>query len=285
MATSNGRCDLRLDDHRREAFRKLYGELLLHADRSLGIAKRAYRSGDQLLECEPSAQLIALRDRLWNTPRLLDGFVRTVDGPLTPWERNTIASWRSATVVGRFWLTSAQDDGYLFLSAASSERAYAVVSPSRYLLEDLVPRPWPTAVETVLLPFEGRIIHDGFVECVDVEPSDQERTRIAATIGQVNVLTRLAPFEPPVDMARIDSSHNLSPSRPHMLTQAERRIVGEAVPERRSGLALKRKDKSPVQLTEDERRRVLAQIEATPTASFARRQMLARLADKLRAVE
>jgi len=102
-----------------------------------------------------------LRDALWADDALRDRFIADNPAGLDPAGLELVASWRNR-VAGRFYIERYLKKHTVFLSDTTPVHAYGVlglVSP----IEDIA-RPYPPVlVETVLLPFDGRIIYDSLL--------------------------------------------------------------------------------------------------------------------------
>jgi hypothetical protein len=109
----------------------------------------------------PPADAVALRDALWADDALRDRFIADNPAELPPADLALVASWRHR-LAGSFFIERYLKRHAIFLSETTPARAYGVlglVSP----LEEIVGPSLPVYVQAVLLPFEGRIIHDSLL--------------------------------------------------------------------------------------------------------------------------
>jgi hypothetical protein len=97
---------------------------------------------------------------------LADAFIAANPARLTEAELEIVSSWRHL-LAGRF-IALRQLKKYMVLLACDGEStAYGVtglVDP----MERVIPKPLPTMVEMVLLPFWGKIIYDGIISAFKV---------------------------------------------------------------------------------------------------------------------
>ena len=109
----------------------------------------------------PPADAVVLRDALWADDALRDRFIADNPAGLPPADLALVASWRHR-LAGNFFIERYLKRHAIFLSETTPVRAYGVlglVSP----LEEIVGPTLPVYAQAVLLPFEGRIIHDSLL--------------------------------------------------------------------------------------------------------------------------
>ncbi|MDP2316382.1 MAG: hypothetical protein Q8P41_26020 [Pseudomonadota bacterium] len=109
------------------------------------------------------ATVVRIRDVLWSDPTLLDAFVAENPFDLPADDLETAAGFRHA-VKGRFYVERILKAHAVFV-AATGKQVYFVRGLSERI-DDLLARARPVGygsmVETVLLPFRGTIVWDGF---------------------------------------------------------------------------------------------------------------------------
>lgn len=103
-------------------------------------------------------EALPIRDALWADDSLLDAFVSENPAGLSAELLDTVAGWKHR-VSKLFVVWKHYKKHTIFLAAPD---AYAVLG-LRSELEEILPRPPPTLVDAVLLPFEGVIITDGLL--------------------------------------------------------------------------------------------------------------------------
>ena len=114
----------------------------------------------------PAEQRQAVAKALSGRLELIDAFVAANPARLSEEELQIIASWRHL-VAGRFIALRQLKKYMILLTCGEKTSAYGVtglVDP----MEQVIPNPLPAMVETVLLPFRGKIIYDGIVSTFNV---------------------------------------------------------------------------------------------------------------------
>ena len=170
-------------------FYRVFGAILRHVSlRTEGVPEIPpnWKASEVPLE-----DTMKSRDVLWDDPGLLRSFVEENPAGLEGADLDLASSWEHR-LKGNFIAVRHLRKHSLFIG--SGDRVYAVlglVSP----LEDVVPSP-PAMVETILLPFEDRIITDGLFRRYSVTfgpgtrrgfdetiRSARERNRIVTSLG------------------------------------------------------------------------------------------------------
>lgn len=148
----------RLSPEDYQLYLKLHQNLLVFAAQKLGSK---IKNRDDFLRLTLEEQ-VNIRDGLIKRIRLIDEFVGSNPCNLTPSELEILKSWKDC-VSGRFFLIDYTENGATFLEAVDKDpKAYRVLALGIPLWE-VVPMPPPLRVATVLLPFRGRIVYDGFI--------------------------------------------------------------------------------------------------------------------------
>src|SRR6266496_1017610 len=97
---------------------------------------------------------------------LVDAFIAATPARLSRQELEIVSSWRHL-VFGRFIALRQLKTHMLLLSCDGASTAYALtglIEP----IEMVIKQPLPTMIETVLLPFRGKIIYDGVISRFNV---------------------------------------------------------------------------------------------------------------------
>jgi hypothetical protein len=97
---------------------------------------------------------------------LIDAFIAANPARLSEEELGIVSSWRHL-VAGRFIALRQLKKHMILLACDESSMAYGVtglIDP----MELVIPRPLPAMIETVLLPFLGKIVHHGIVNGFNV---------------------------------------------------------------------------------------------------------------------
>jgi len=110
---------------------------------------------------------------------LIDAFTAANPAKLTEEELGIVSSWRHL-VAGRFIALRQLKKHMVFLPCDARSTAYGVtglVDP----MERVIRKPLPAVVETVLLPFRGKIIYDCCLRTAPLSPLNTTMT--SATVG------------------------------------------------------------------------------------------------------
>ncbi|MGL4419564.1 MAG: hypothetical protein ACRCZF_02770, partial [Gemmataceae bacterium] len=106
-------------------------------------------------------QRIQIRQGWLSQLNLTDSFVKTNPERFTEEELAIVHSWRHV-IADQFYLVQHLKKHSLFLTSKEPDRLFGVVALSQPLQEIIGPEV-PKLIGTALLPFKGRIIHDGLV--------------------------------------------------------------------------------------------------------------------------
>ena len=139
-------------------FFRLMGRLHFYANRKLAVLPRI-GSVEELTRL-PLAERIKIRDALWGNPALIEAYTRENPDGLREEEIETVRKWMDFTA-GTFWMLRQLKQGAIFIGAGGL--MYSVLAIRDSFEEVLRGRPLPVIVDTVLLPFQGRIVYDGFM--------------------------------------------------------------------------------------------------------------------------
>ncbi len=153
-----------------------------------------------------------LRNALWASPNYLQDFVARNPDRLAQTDLALVASWHHR-VQGKFFIMRQLKKHCIFLLQSEQQnRAYGVlglVSP----IEDILPMAPPILVETVLLPWEGKIIYDGLLQASaihfgsGIRRSLTDSLRCATESGRL--LTSLEPDQAGAASAVIDGNRKI----------------------------------------------------------------------------
>lgn len=144
---------------------------------------------------------------------LIDAFVADNPARLSEEELGIVSSWRDL-VSGRFIALRQLRKYMVLLACDEKSTAYGVtglVDP----MDQVIRTPLPAMIETVLLPFRGKIIYDGLVSLFNVTFGPGTRRRFEedfqAAKANKGIITSL-PWEPPVSKPGADAP-KANPSR------------------------------------------------------------------------
>ncbi len=106
---------------------------------------------------------VRLRDALYDHPELFDRFIAENPAKLSTDDLEVVQRWSTAHVRGNFYLLRHLKRYLIFLSAGKPAHAYGVIGLTE-AIDDLFPSfALPVYLQTVLLPFQGKIVWDGLI--------------------------------------------------------------------------------------------------------------------------
>ena len=108
-------------------------------------------------------RIAEIRDKLWENPQWIDDFLRDTDYELTETERNLLISWRKGFIKNHFFIVKHQSEYSVFMPVGDSGELFGVCGVSDSFQEMLADYDIPILLETVLLPFNNKIIYDGIL--------------------------------------------------------------------------------------------------------------------------
>lgn len=113
----------------------------------------------------PSAEKFAVRNALWEKPELIDAYVRENPDGLAPEELSIVGKWKGF-IQGKFYIFRYLKNHAIFLGES---KVYGVLGLYESFDEVFHGWPLPVFVETVLLPFKGKIIYDGLCQRYNIQ--------------------------------------------------------------------------------------------------------------------
>ncbi|MDR1620510.1 MAG: SEC-C domain-containing protein [Clostridiales bacterium] len=116
-------------------------------------------------------QIYEIRKKLWKKPKLIDEYLATTTLP--PEKVTLLKSWRKHHKEGNFFLVAYTPDHAVVLVPGKNgdDRLYGVKGISRSL-SNAMQRQIPLYFETVLLPFNDKIIYDSFMSATPISFGD-----------------------------------------------------------------------------------------------------------------
>ena len=142
-----------------ELFYKLYYPLLVYVNKKLRMIDGINSPEDfKKFHLE---EVNRLRERLYKEPKLIDSFVNENPLNFSSSELEMISSWKNF-VRGRFYIFRHLKNYTVFLDADEPPKAYGVLALASPFEGIIGPR-LPIMVDTVLLPFNDKIIYDSIL--------------------------------------------------------------------------------------------------------------------------
>ncbi|MHC9544963.1 MAG: hypothetical protein AB9903_36070 [Vulcanimicrobiota bacterium] len=150
---------MRLSPDEYKLFYMLYPKLLLFINNKIKILSKTFSSNEYF--DIPLDEKKKLRDALYGNLELIDSFVKENIYDFSAFELDIISSWKHL-ILGRFYVLRNLKKYSIFLSYEQPLKAYGVFSITN-TVDEMLGRPLPILVEAALLPFNGKIITDGFI--------------------------------------------------------------------------------------------------------------------------
>lgn len=185
---------MKLSKEDSDRFFRLFLLLLFYANRRIQVVEE---DDPAKIGRHGTDNTIALRNYVYDHPEVIDQFATENPLRLPESDLETVRGWKHV-VRGRFYALRQLKTYAVLLSDDKPMRAYGVLALND-TLEAMVGRPMPFALQTALLPFDGRIICDGLVAPYSVAFSSRIAASLAAAYEEAKaregVITSL-PFVP-----------------------------------------------------------------------------------------
>ncbi|WP_019499998.1 hypothetical protein [Pseudanabaena sp. PCC 6802] len=140
-----------------EQFFRSFKPLLAFVNNKLHITSGIKTAAD--VNGYPVEERRKVRDKLYQTPGLIDEFLKNHGSEFSTEDAAIIRSWKGF-IEGKFYVYRYLKRDTVFLSTKEPYKAYGVMS--FYIpFEDLFGYSLTRLIETVLLPFKDRIVSDG----------------------------------------------------------------------------------------------------------------------------
>lgn len=178
----------------------------------------------------PMADKIPVRDSLWKNPELVDAFVRENPDGLPGEELEIVRRWKRF-VAGTFQIFRFLKNHTIFIG--EKDQVYGVLALQDSLEDLFWGRKPPIMVETVLLPFKGKIIYDGAMSGYNVFFGGGIRSGLnevyMAAKQNDRIITTLEPesARPPQPATRVDKDWR--PEVDEIVTRTERLKGGSVI--------------------------------------------------------
>lgn len=150
---------MRLSAEDVELYFVLHRQLLYFANQRFKVLKGV--GSPAALEGRTVQDIVKIRTPLYDSPEVIDSYVGKNPFKLSARELDIVRSWKHR-VTGTFSILRYLKNYTVFLDTSSPARAYGVLALND-LFEEMLGPQLPVMVQAVLLPFEGRIIHDGIL--------------------------------------------------------------------------------------------------------------------------
>jgi hypothetical protein len=181
-------------------FYRIWLALLRYVNEQLHLVP-AFPVSEERGELLPLSDELQLRNALWADDTLRERFISANPADLSSADLAVVASWRYR-LAGSFYIVRTLKKYTVFLSEDVPPRAYGVLGLSSPI-EELARGPLPVLAQTVLLPFEDKIIYDGLLQWYAVVFGPGIRARLNTEYRNAQeregIITTLEPANHPAD--------------------------------------------------------------------------------------
>jgi len=170
-----------------ELFYKLWYKLMWGINEKHVISPRFTKPVyDEFVNEEP---FVAVRNEMWKKPELIDEFLQdSGPGELTETERGLLTSWRNHYFKERFLILKHLSKYSVFMPMVNPAKLYAVYGIKNPLNEVMFAQP-PVMVQTVLLPFNDKIIYDSMLEVFSISFGKGMRESFKSSYNEIKATT------------------------------------------------------------------------------------------------
>jgi len=162
-------------------FFNLYHPLLTYVAQKAGKFGNVTSFDD--LKKQPLQNIIAVRNELYENPSLFDSFIAENPSGFSAKELTIVAEWKNF-VKGTFYVARYLKNQTIFIDSQSPANGYGVLALYDSL-EDILGPEVPRMVQTVLLPFCGKIVYDGLLSPYNVSFGSGIRHEVNASYQQL----------------------------------------------------------------------------------------------------
>lgn len=114
----------------------------------------------------PDDRIFEVRQVLWEKPRLIDDYIS--ESKLPQDQIDILKLWRTKFIKGSLILVEYQPDYAVAVGSKEGEDCLYGVKGISTSLANTLRRPLPAPIETVLLPFKGKIIFDSYLQSFQI---------------------------------------------------------------------------------------------------------------------
>ena len=144
-------------------FYKINWALLFYVNQKYPVIKNLK---EPMFKDMPPVNIISLYKNLISHIELYDSFVSENTFNFTQEELEIIKSWKNY-IKSKFLIMAYLRDYTVFMTISSEQKVYGVLGLSDRI-RDLIPPFIPQYVETILLPFRGKIVYCGYIYSYNV---------------------------------------------------------------------------------------------------------------------
>lgn len=151
-------------------FYKINWALLFYVNQKYPVIKNLK---EPMFKDMPPLNIISLYKNLISHIELIDSFVSENTFNFTQEELDIIKSWKNY-IQSKFLIMAYLRDYTVFMTVSSEQKVYGVLGLYDNI-RDVIPPFIPQYVDTILLPFRGKIIYCGYIYSYNVRIDDNLR--------------------------------------------------------------------------------------------------------------
>ena len=148
-------------------FYKIWYGLLSYVNKNKRICSEAQDDLDKLNYLTNDVSLIhSIRNYLWEHPKLITSYIKAAGDELSEHERNVLTDWQKYHIKGRFAILKNIAKYTVFMRFDENKETilYGVTGALNPVSNIFPAEKLPALVDAVLLPFDGIITYDTYIE-------------------------------------------------------------------------------------------------------------------------
>jgi hypothetical protein len=143
-------------------FLSIYLDLLWRINKQYDFVQSLPKPTDEFISKKGIIPYFPVMDAMWNNPTSIDHDLLTHTDAITDEEHSIITAWRKNFIKDKFYVIEHLPQYTVMIPLKSDSLTFYGVHGIAAHLQDTIHTPLPYVLETVLLPFQDKIIYDGF---------------------------------------------------------------------------------------------------------------------------
>lgn len=164
---------MKLSTEEANLFFQLMWALLFYINQKYPVIKELK---EPMFKNIPQTEIVSLHEKLFSHPELIDSFVAENPFNFTLKELDIIKSWKNF-IKSTFLIMAYMRAYTVFLTVTGEQKVYGVLGLHGNIRE-IIPPFVPQYVETILMPYRGKIIYCGYIHSHNVRLGENLRRGI-----------------------------------------------------------------------------------------------------------
>ncbi len=164
---------MKLSTEEANLFFKLMWALLFYINQKYPVIKELK---EPMFKNIPQTEIVSLHEKLFSHPELIDSFAAENPFNFTLKELDIIKSWKNF-IKSTFLIMAYMRAYTVFLTVTGEQKVYGVLGLHGNIRE-IIPPFVPQYVETILMPYRGKIIYCGYIHSHNVRLGENLRRGI-----------------------------------------------------------------------------------------------------------